>query len=100
MPMGAVPGRSSRKSPSCFAPSSTDMKRAPVTLPPGRLRLVTRPSLTGSPPVAKMIGTVVVAALAASAEGVIANDEGYPPAKKVRHHKWQLSLISARVDFD
>ena len=42
-------------------------KTTPVTLPPGRLRLATRPSLTGSLPVAKTIGIVVVAALAASA---------------------------------
>jgi hypothetical protein len=69
--MRAAPGRNSRKSPSCFAARSTDMKLTPVTLPPGRLRLATRPSLTGSPPVTKTIGTVVGAALAASAEGVL-----------------------------
>jgi hypothetical protein len=40
------------------------------TLPPGWLRLATRPCLTGSSPVAKTIGTFVVAALAASAPGV------------------------------
>jgi hypothetical protein len=34
------------------------------------LRLATRPSLTGSLPVAKTIGIVVVAALAATAESV------------------------------
>jgi hypothetical protein len=34
------------------------------------LRLATRTSLTGSLPVAKTIGTVVVAALAASADSV------------------------------
>jgi GAF domain len=67
----AAPGRNSRKSPRCFAPSSGARKLTPVTLPPGRLRLVTRPSLTGSPPIAKTIGTVVVAALAASAPGVL-----------------------------
>jgi hypothetical protein len=55
----------------CFAPRSAEMKLTPVALPPGRLRLVTRPSLTGSPPVAKTIGTVVVTALAASAAGVL-----------------------------
>jgi hypothetical protein len=32
-----------------------------VTLPPGRLRLATSPSWTGSPPLAKTIGTVAVA---------------------------------------
>src|SRR5262245_17477061 len=42
----------------------------PVTLPPGRLRLATRPIFTGSLPAVKTIGMVVVAALAASAEAV------------------------------
>ena len=45
-------------------------KLTPVTLPPGRLRLATRPSLTGSSPTPKTIGIVAVAALAASAAGV------------------------------
>ena len=36
------------------------------TLPPGRLKLATRPSLTGSAAVVKTIGMVAVAALAAS----------------------------------
>src|SRR6516164_5458767 len=38
-------------------------------LPPGRLRLLTRPPLIGSPPIEKTIGMVVVAAFAASADG-------------------------------
>jgi putative ABC transport system substrate-binding protein len=42
-------------------------------LPPGRLKLVTRSSLTGSPPPANTIGTVVVTALAANAAGVFAS---------------------------
>jgi ABC-type uncharacterized transport system substrate-binding protein len=42
-------------------------KVTPVILPPGRLRLVTRPVVTGSSAVTKTIGMVVVAALAASA---------------------------------
>jgi hypothetical protein len=67
--MRTAPGRNSCKSPSCFAPSSVDMKLTPVTLLPGLLRLATRPSLTGSPSVAKTIGIVVFAALAAIAEG-------------------------------
>jgi hypothetical protein len=68
--MRAASGRNSRKSPRRFAPSSTEKKLTPVTLPPGGLRLATRPTLIGSAPVTKTIGTVVVAALAASAEGV------------------------------
>ena len=65
--MRTASGRNSRKSPSCFAPSTVDMKLTPVTLPPGRFTVVTSPSLTGSPPVVKTIGTIVVATLAAIA---------------------------------
>jgi hypothetical protein len=39
----------------------------PVRLPPGRARLATRPSLTGSSPEMNTMGIVVVAALAANA---------------------------------
>jgi len=45
-------------------------KLTPVTLPPGLLRLATRPSLTGSAPVTTTIGTAAVAALVASAAPV------------------------------
>src|SRR5262245_18006764 len=41
-----------------------------VTLPPGRLRLATRPNLTGSLPITKTIGIVVLVALTASAGAV------------------------------
>jgi hypothetical protein len=43
----------------------------PVTLPPGRLRLATSPNWTASTPAWKTIGTVVVAAFAARAAGVV-----------------------------
>jgi hypothetical protein len=39
----------------------------PVTFAPGRLRLSTRPNATGSPPVLKTTGMVVVAAFAQAA---------------------------------
>jgi hypothetical protein len=42
----------------------------PVKFPPGRARLATRPTLTGSSPVMKTTGIVDVAALAANIEGV------------------------------
>ena len=42
----------------------------PVTFPPGRARLVTRPEATGSPLDAMTIGMVVVACLAACVPGV------------------------------
>ena len=46
-------------------------KLIPVRLPPGRARLATRPSLTGSSPTTKTMGIVVVAALAANAAAVL-----------------------------
>src|SRR6516162_7406282 len=58
-------------SSSRFAANTLLRKLTPVTLPPGRLRLATRPSLTGSPPVTKTTGTVDVTALAANAERVL-----------------------------
>ena len=45
-------------------------KLTPVAFPPGRLRLETKPSITGSPPVTNTIGTVVFADFAASADSV------------------------------
>jgi hypothetical protein len=65
-------GANSRNSPSRFAVSSTARMLTPVTLPPGRLRLATRPSATGSEAIAKTIGMLEVAVLAASAPAVLA----------------------------
>jgi hypothetical protein len=44
---------------------------SPVTLPPGRLSVWTRPTSTGSSPMTNTIGIVVVAAFAASAAGSV-----------------------------
>ena len=64
-------GTNSCSSSSRFGATSTVNWVTPVTLPPGRFRLATRPSWTGSPPISKTIGMVVVAAFAASAAGVV-----------------------------
>jgi hypothetical protein len=53
-----------------FVTTSAPKKLIPVRLPPGRARLETRPSLTGSSPTVNTIGVVAVADLAASAETV------------------------------
>src|SRR5262249_42209162 len=66
----AAAGSSSRRSPNRFAANSAEKKLIPVMFPPGRLSVATRPSFTGSEAVAKTIGIVVVAALAASVAGV------------------------------
>src|SRR5262245_28013893 len=67
--MRTAAGTTSRRSSSRFAANSTAKKLTPVRLPPGRARLVTRPSLTGSSATTKTIGIVAVAALAAKVEG-------------------------------
>src|SRR5437764_224832 len=54
-------------SPGRFGTSSRLIEVTPVTLPPGRLRLATRPALTGSEPILNTIGIDVVAAFAANA---------------------------------
>jgi hypothetical protein len=61
-------GTSSRKSSSRFVPNSALKILIPVRLPPGRARLATRPSLTGSSAARKTMGIVVVVAFAANAE--------------------------------
>src|SRR5207247_5299031 len=53
-----------------IADASTSNVR-PVTLAPGRARLVTRPAATGSTPTVMMIGMVVVAFLAARVVGLV-----------------------------
>ena len=65
-PMVASLGTMSRNSPNCFAAAMLLRNVAPVMLPPGRLRLVTMPASTGSPPVVNTIGMVAVAGFAAS----------------------------------
>jgi hypothetical protein len=66
-PIVAMPGTKSCNSASTFAPSSPTNALKPVRLPPGRLRLATSPSCTGSVATLNTIGMLVVAALAARA---------------------------------
>src|SRR5262249_45202795 len=60
-------GKSSRNNSNCFPTSFVSKNATPVALPPGRLRLATMPSLTGSVEVMKTIGIVFVADRAANA---------------------------------
>ena len=72
---------SSCSSASRFAVTSALNQLIPVKFPPGRLRLVTRPALIGSPALLKTIGTVAVAALAARAEP-------RPPVAEITATSW------------
>src|SRR5436190_17995918 len=56
-------GIASCNNSSRFAVTSLPRKVAPVTLPPGRLRLATSPPATGSAPVVKTIGITRVVAI-------------------------------------
>jgi hypothetical protein len=64
-------GTNSCSNCSRFGANSTFVLVTPVALPPGRLRLATSPSRTGSEAISKTIGMVVFAAFAAIAAGVL-----------------------------
>src|SRR5262245_31108100 len=66
----ATDGTNSRRSSSCFAVNSPLTLLTPVRLPPGRARLATRPSLTGSSLRRDTMGMLAVAAFAGRAAGV------------------------------
>ena len=55
----------------------------PVALPPGRAKLATIPSLTGSSPTPKTIGIVAVAALAASVGTLPRGDHSHLSAYEI-----------------
>src|SRR5262249_7861233 len=63
-------GTNSCRIPSSLATNGTTVKTTPVILPPGRLRLATKPTLTGSAPMTNIMGVVAVTALLACAASV------------------------------
>ena len=69
----------------------------PVTLPPGRLRLATSPSWTGSAPIPKTIGIVVVAIFAASAAGIaVRGNHGHLTANQISRQCRQSIVLAVR----
>jgi hypothetical protein len=64
-------GHNLLQKPEPFGGEVGQEKLIPVALPPGRLRLATRPIFTGSAPVTKTRGIVAVAALAAIVAAVL-----------------------------
>ena len=94
-PIRVAEGTSSRSSSSRFEVNSTFKKLIPVRLPPGRARLATSPSFTGSSAIAKTIGIVEVASL----RGERANDSfrsnhGHWPADQFGDERGQpIDLI-------
>src|SRR5260370_20524177 len=89
-----APGASSRNISNCFATSSAVWKLTPVALPPGRLRLATRPSLTGSMALTNTIGMAVVAALAAKTEGPPPVAAITATLRRTRSEEWRFDWWS------
>ena len=89
-------GNSSRRSSSRFATNSTLTKLIPVRLPPGRARLATRPSLTGSSPTMKTMGIVEVAALAANAEHLRSRQSLRPVGEPIRPPAPAIDRLDSR----
>jgi hypothetical protein len=69
MAMRRRPGTTAVSSSSRLAAKSWDIMLRPVTFPPGRARLATSPSATGSAKTVKTTGIVAVACLAARVPG-------------------------------
>src|SRR5580658_7156681 len=88
-------GISSFSSSSRFGPVSTLKKLTPVRLPPGRLKLATRPGRTGSLPVKKTMGIVVVAAFAANL-GARHGNHGHLEANQIGRQGWQSIVVALR----
>src|SRR5262249_35105235 len=94
-------GTSSCSSSTCLAPNALPRKLTPVTLPPGWLRLVTRPSPMGSSPVANTIGTVEVTAFAADAAVTLQTITANLPADQLGYQPRQLIIATlGRAKFD
>src|SRR5262245_4190781 len=94
-------GTNSCASSSSFDANSTPIVVAPVTLPDGRLMLATRPICTGSLPVVKTMGVVVIAALSASTPGVLATNTAtrtINELKRDHRHSIVLPLRPAVLD--
>jgi hypothetical protein len=88
MPTAPAAGTRSCSSASRFAPSAPKMMFTPVTLPPGRLKFVTKPIFTASPPVAKTTGMVAVAAFAA-------RPEAPPPTAAMTATRWPTNSLAS-----
>ena len=100
------PGTTSRKSSICLAARSVDWFDRPVTLPPGRARLATRPVPTGSPADANTIGITDVTCFAAMTFAVPAvtmtstfrrtNSAAISAARSVRPSAQRYSIARVR----
>src|SRR5262249_10147783 len=97
-PIRATPGTRSRSRPSRFGSIRFVTKVAPVILPPGRLRLATSPTFTGSPPSPNTIGIVAGGAYGAERARAAAGraDRGRVAAHQVGGDGRQAGVVPVR----
>ena len=96
-PIVVALGTSWRSSSSRFAPSWPARKLTPVTLPPGRLRLATRPSLTGSPPVSEDDRHRRGCGLGRERRTAVHDDHGDRQANQIGHQRRQAIYLILRI---
>jgi hypothetical protein len=87
-PIECAAGTSSRSNSRRYAVNADVRMAAPVTLPPGRPRLATKPFLMGSPPATNTIGIVVVADFAVRTRAV-------PPAAKITSTRRRVKFVAS-----
>ena len=106
MPTRVRLGRVSFNNPSrlaCISPSLPPSRLKPVTFPPGRARLATNPSLTGSPLLLMTIGMVEVAFMAAAVVRLLPETIVHPEPNQVcckRGYLLHLAIGEAVLDDD
>src|SRR5947209_11678171 len=99
--MVAGGGTNSCSSPRRFGCRAPDAKLTPVILPPGRLRLVTRPLSIGSPPLMNTIGMVEGGSPGRVHGDIWADDHGHLPLRQIRRECRQLiELVLRPAEFD
>jgi hypothetical protein len=94
----AAAGIASCSSPKRFSESSAVKMFTPVALPPGRARLATSPTFTGSLPTLNTMGIVVVGSLRGK-RWIVAtgrDDDSHPAADEIDGECWQ-KLINCGV---
>src|SRR5215472_7929681 len=91
-------GTSSRSTSSCFGPSSTVRVDTPVRLPPGRFRLATSPSATGSPPCNEDDRYGRGRSLRSECRGSAGDcrNHGHVAANEIRQQRWKSIVLILR----
>ncbi len=95
-------GAISRRSSTRFPARTFWLKRIPVTCAPGRFMLLTSSNRTGSPPIVKTTGTVLLACCGGSCRGNVTccGNYSYADAYKLSRQRRQCLIIGVRPTLD